>query len=152
LGEEAILGVGRSYVWRLRIPFDEYDGVRNYLSKVQRYPKVYDNVNSISHRADYARACLDLWEKGAPYGVYNVTNQGFVTTRQVVALLEKILKPKQKFEFWKDDKEFYQQAAKTPRSNCVMDVSKLLAAGVKIRDVNEALEDSLKNWKPELQK
>jgi hypothetical protein len=30
-----------------------------------------------------------------------------------------------------------------------MDISKLLAAGVKIRDVEEALEDSLKNWKPE---
>jgi dTDP-4-dehydrorhamnose reductase len=152
LGEEAISGVGRSYIWRLRIPFDEFDNARNYLSKVQRYQKVYDNVNSISHRADFVRACLDLWEKRAPYGIYNVTNQGFVTTRQVVALLEKILKPKQKFEFWKDDREFYQQAAKTPRSNCVMDVSKLLAAGVKMRGVNEALEDSLKNWKPESQK
>jgi hypothetical protein len=30
-----------------------------------------------------------------------------------------------------------------------MDVSKLLAAGVKIRGVEEALEASLKNWKPE---
>jgi hypothetical protein len=40
-------------------------------------------------------------------------------------------------------------AAKTPRSNCVMDVSKLLAAGVKIRGVEAALEDSLINWKPE---
>jgi len=27
--------------------------------------------------------------------------------------------------------------------------TKLLAAGVKIRGVEEALEDSLKNWKPE---
>lgn len=149
LGEEAILGVGQSYIWRLRIPFDEFDNARNYLSKVQRYSKVYDNVNSISHRADFVRACLDLWEKRAPFGIYNVTNQGFVTTRQVVALIEKILKPNRKFEFWKDDGEFYKQAAKTPRSNCVMDVSKLLSAGVKMRDVNEALEDSLKNWKAE---
>jgi dTDP-4-dehydrorhamnose reductase len=149
LGEEAIAGVGRSYIWRLRIPFDEVDNARNYLSKVQRYPKIYDNVNSISHRADFVRACLDLWEKRAPYGIYNVTNQGFVTTRQVIALIEKILKPNRKFEFWKDDKEFYQQAAKTPRSNCVMDVSKLLAAGVEMRNVHEALEDSLERWKPE---
>lgn len=149
LGEEAIFGVGQSYIWRLRIPFDEFDSARNYLSKVQRYPKIYDNVNSISHRADFVRACVDLWEKRAPFGTYNVTNTGFVTSRQVVALIEKILKPNRKFEFWKDDKEFYQQAAKTPRSNCVMDVSKLLAAGVKMRDVHEALEDSLKNWRPE---
>jgi 3,5-epimerase/4-reductase len=59
------------------------------LSKVQRYAKVYDNVNSISHRADFVKACLDLWELRAPFGIYNVTNPGFVTTRQVVELIEK---------------------------------------------------------------
>ena len=150
LGEEAIANIGQSYIWRLRIPFDEFDNKRNYLSKVQRYAKVYDNVNSISHRADYVKACLDTWELRTPFGIYNVTNPGFVTTRNVVEMLEKILKPKQKFEYWSSDEEFYKVAAKTPRSNCVMDVSKLLAVGVEIRRVEEALEHSLKNWKPEI--
>ena len=149
LGEEAMAGIGQSYVWRLRIPFDEYDNKRNYLSKVQRYAKVYDNVNSISHRADFVNACLDTWKLRAPFGIYNVTNPGYVTTRHVVEQLEIILKPARKFEFWQSDAEFYQVAAKTPRSNCIMDSSKLLAAGVKIRGVEEALEDSLKKWKPE---
>jgi dTDP-4-dehydrorhamnose reductase len=149
LSEEAIAGIGQSYVWRLRIPFDEFDNKRNYLSKVQRYAKVYENVNSISHRADFVKACLDTWELRAPFGIYNVTNPGYVTTRHVVEQIEKYLKPARKFEFWKNDEEFYRQAAKTPRSNCVMDVSKLLAAGVKIRGVEAALEDSLINWKPE---
>jgi dTDP-4-dehydrorhamnose reductase len=149
LGEEAIAGVGNHYVWRLRIPFDEYDNPRNYLSKVQRYPKVYENVNSISHRTDFAQACLDLWATRAPFGIYNITNPGFVTTRQVVGLIEKILKPNRQFEFWKDDAEFYRVAARTPRSNCVLDVSKLLGAGVRIRPVIEALEASLNGWKKE---
>ena len=149
LAEEAIAGVGQSYIWRLRIPFDEFDSPRNYLSKVQRYPKVYDNVNSISHREDFVRACLDLWKLRAPFGIYNVTNPGFVTTREVVQTIERILKPARKFEFWENDEEFYRVAAKTPRSNCVMDVSKLLGAGVKIRPVAEALEHSLKSWRKE---
>ena len=149
LGEEAIAGIGQSYIWRLRIPFDEFDSMRNYLSKVQRYEKVYDNVNSISHRSDFARACLDLWDRRAPFGIYNVTNPGFVTTRQVVGLVEKILKPAKRFEFWQNDTEFYQRAAKTLRSNCVLDVSKLLATGVKVRPVIEAIEDSLRRWKAE---
>jgi dTDP-4-dehydrorhamnose reductase len=147
LGEEAIAGLGQSYVWRLRIPFDEFDNPRNYLSKIQRYAKVYDNVNSISHRADFVRACVELWERRAPFGTYNVTNPGFVTTREVVGFIQKILKPERQFEFWKDDAEFYRVAAKTPRSNCVLDMSKLLAAGVELRPVREALEASLKNWK-----
>lgn len=149
LGEEAIAGIGHSYLWRLRIPFDEFDNARNYLSKVQRYAKVYDNVNSISHRGDYARVCLDLWQRRAAFGIYNVTNPGFITTRQVIELVQKILKPAKRFEFWANDEEFYRTAAKTPRSNCVMDVSKLLAAGVNIRPVTEALEYSLRNWQAE---
>jgi dTDP-4-dehydrorhamnose reductase len=149
LGEEAIAGVGQSYIWRLRIPFDEFDNPRNYLTKIQRYPKVYDNVNSISHRADFVRACLDTWRLRAPFGIYNVTNPGWVTTREVIAALEKHLKTGRCFDFWENDEQFYRLAAKTPRSNCVLDVSKLLAAGVKIRPVGEALEDSLKKWTKE---
>ncbi len=149
LGEEAIAGIGQSYVWRLRIPFDEFDNLRNYLSKVQRYAKVYDNVNSISHRADFVKACLDLWERRAPFGTYNVTNPGYVTTRHVVELIARRLQLARKFEFWANDEEFYRQAAKTPRSNCVLDGAKLLAAGVKIRPVEDALEDALTNWKRE---
>lgn len=146
LGEEAITGIGTSYVWRLRIPFDEIDGPRNYLSKVQRYTKVYDNLNSISHRQDFAKACLDLWRVGAPAGIYNVTNPGWVTTRKVVQRLEAILLPLRRFEFWESDEEFYRVAAKTPRSNCVMDSTKLLRAGVVVRPVEEALEHALRNW------
>ena len=111
---------------------------------------MYDNVNSISHRADYASACLDCWEKRVPWGVYNVTNPGWVTTRDVVELVRKYVAPNRTFEYWGNDAEFYQAAAKTPRSNCVLDSGKLLAAGVQIRSVDEALEHSLKNWIPEV--
>jgi dTDP-4-dehydrorhamnose reductase len=148
LGEEALQPVGQHYIWRLRIPFDQFDNPRNYLSKVQNYAKVYDNLNSLSHRGDFVKACLDLWQKRASFGTYNVTNPGFVSTRQVVEMIQNILKPARPFEFWASDEEFYRQAAKTPRSNCVMDVSKLLSAGVKVRPVDEALHDSLKNWVP----
>lgn len=149
LGEEAMAGAGESYVWRLRIPFDERDGARNYLSKVQRYAKVYDNVNSISHLGDFAWACVELWARRAPFGTYNVTNPGWVTTRQVVQLIEARLRPARKFEFWASDEEFYRVAAKTPRSNCVMDPGKLLAAGVNLRPVEAALDDALTRWTPE---
>lgn len=147
LGEEAIRDTGRNYIWRLRIPFDEIDNPRNYLSKLQNYAKVYQNVNSLSHRADFAAACLDLWQRRAPLGIYNVTNPGFVTSAQVVEMIQKILKPNRSFEFWTDDKEFYRDAAKTPRSNCILDASKLLAAGVAMRPVERALTESLEQWR-----
>jgi dTDP-4-dehydrorhamnose reductase len=148
LGEEAIQGLGQNYIWRLRIPFDQFDDPRNYLSKLRNYAKVYDNVNSLSYRGDFVTACLELWRRRAPFGTYNVTNPGFVSSRQVVELMQKILKPGRAFEFWASDEEFYRVAAKTPRSNCILDVSKLLAAGVPMRPVEEALAESLQQWKP----
>jgi dTDP-4-dehydrorhamnose reductase len=106
-------------------------------------------VNSLSHRGEFVRACLDLWERRAPFGTYNVTNPGAVTTRQVVERIRRLLQPKRDFEFWTDDAEFYRLAAKTPRSNCILDVSKLRDAGVAMRPVEQALDDALQNWKPE---
>jgi UDP-glucose 4,6-dehydratase len=130
----------------LRIPFDEFDHPRNYLTKLLRYPKVYDNVNSLSHSGDFVRACLDLWQRRAPFGLYNMTNPGFVTARQVTARLREALRLQREFVYWTSDEEFYREAALTPRSNCVLDVSKLLATGVQLRPVEEAIAQSLRDW------
>jgi dTDP-4-dehydrorhamnose reductase len=146
LAEEAIRGLGKTYIWRPGMPFNERSEPRNFLWRLQNYPKVYDGVNSISHLEEFVRACLDLWERKAPFGIYNVTNPGAVTTRQVIELIQRILKPNRRFEFWKDDDEFYLHGARTLRSNCVLDVSKLLATGVRIRPVEKALEDALRHW------
>jgi dTDP-4-dehydrorhamnose reductase len=148
LGEDAIRGVGENYIWRLRIPFDQFDNPRNYLSKLQNYAKVYENLNSLSHRGDFVEACLELWRRRAPFGTYNLTNPGFVSSSQVIAMIVRILKPNRPFAFWAGDAEFYRAAAKTPRSNCILDVSKALAAGLPLRPVEEALADSLQQWRP----
>jgi dTDP-4-dehydrorhamnose reductase len=146
LAEEVMAGFPDFYVWRLRIPFDESDGPRNYLSKVQRYAKVYQNWNSISHRGDYVAACLDSWLQKIAGGIYNVVNPGYISTREVVEKIQKRLKPAWKPEFWQNDDEFYRFGAITPRSNCILDPSKILKAGIRIRSADEAIEDTLCRW------
>ena len=146
LAEEVIRETGEVYIWRPGMPFNERNEPRNFLWRIQNYRKVHDGINSITHLGDFVRACLELWEWQAPFGIYNITNPGAVLTRKVVEMIQRILKPDRHFEFWKDDGEFYGYGAKALRSNCVLDVSKLLRAGVKMRPVEEALEDSLHNW------
>src|SRR6266487_4219406 len=124
LAEEALRKHPNGFLWRLRIPFDELDEPKNYLSKLLHYARLYDNFNSLSHRGDFVRACLDLWELRAPFGAYNLTNPGFITARQAVALLQRLLRLNRTFDFFASDDEFYKVAARTPRSNCVLDVSK----------------------------
>ena len=149
LAEEVMAVFPDFYVWRLRIPFDELDGPRNYLSKVQRYDKVYQNWNSISHRGDFVAACLDSWLQKIPGGAYNVVNPGYISTREVVEKIQQRLKPGWKPDFWQNDDEFYRFGAVTPRSNCILDTTKILQTGIRIRPVEEALEDSLNRWVPE---
>lgn len=146
LAEEAIRGVGEVYLWRPGMPFNQRSEPRNFLWRIQNYRKVFNGLNSLSHLEDFVRACLDLWERQAPYGIYNMTNPGAILTSQVVEMIERILKPNRRFEFWKDENEFYRSGARTLRSNCMMDVSKLLVAGIRLRPVEEALEDALRNW------
>jgi 3,5-epimerase/4-reductase len=146
VAEQALRNFPDFYVWRIRIPFDEFDGPRNYLSKVQRYSKVYQNWNSLTHRGDFARACLTFVSGKVPGGIYNMTNPGYVSTREVVGKIQQRLKPSWKPDFWSGDDEFYRFGAGTPRSNCLLDVAKSQKAGVGLRPLEEALEESLAQW------
>lgn len=147
LGEECLAGASRVYLWRLRIPFDNVDSPRNYLSKLLRYRRLLDARNSISHLGEFVEAAWSCWERRVPFGTYNVTNTGCVTTREVVALIRQVLRPDREFDFFDSEEEFLRIAAQTPRSNCVMDNSKLRATGVPISEVHEAVERALATWR-----
>jgi 3,5-epimerase/4-reductase len=149
LAEEAIRGIGRNYIWRLGQAFNERDEPENFLSRIQHTEKIYNSIQACSQTNDFVRACLDLWEREAPFGIYNVANPGMITTAQIVDLVRKILNPPRHFEFWQDDIEFYNHGNRVLRCNYVLDASKLLATGIAMRPVTEAIEDSLKNWRAE---
>jgi dTDP-4-dehydrorhamnose reductase len=147
LGEEILEGCGNVYVWRLRIPFDNEDGPRNYLTKLMRYQRLLEARNSISQRLEYAAACLDTWQRRIPCGTYNVTNPGSVTTREVVAHIVRSGVCDKHFNFFESEEEFMKLAAKTPRSNCVLDTTKLESCGIHMTPVHEALDRALASWK-----
>jgi dTDP-4-dehydrorhamnose reductase len=147
LGEEVLAGHPNVFVWRLRIPFDGVDNPRNYLTKMMRYPRLLEATNSISQLDEFVQATLACWEMRVPFGTYNVTNPGKITTREVVDLIRASGLCNKEFAFFKDEAEFMTLAAKTLRSNCVMDSSKLASVGIRLTPVREALERDLRAWK-----
>jgi dTDP-4-dehydrorhamnose reductase len=147
LGEEVLAGAKDCFIWRLRIPFNEVDSPRNYLTKLIRYERLLEAENSLSQLDEFVRATWECWEKRVPFGIYNVTNPGSVTTHEVVELIKKSGVSKKEFQFFTDETDFMQKAAKTPRSNCVLDSSKLLASGIVMHQVHDAIARALKNWK-----
>ena len=146
LGEEVLVDSPKTFVWRLRIPFDHQDSSRNYLSKLINYKCLLEARNSISHLDEFVRACWHTWEVRADYGIYNVTNPGAVDTRQVVGLIKKHLLPDRQFEFFETEEEFMNVAAKTPRSNCVLDPTRILRTGAQLSTAVDAIEISLRKW------
>jgi dTDP-4-dehydrorhamnose reductase len=146
LGEEVLAGKPNVYVWRLRIPFDHVDNPRNYLTKLMRYARLLEATNSISHLDEFVSATFACWEKRVPFGTYNVTNPGAVTTHEVVELIKQSGVCRKDFVFFQSEDEFMHVAAKTPRSNCVMDASKLASVGITLRPVREAVADALQHW------
>lgn len=135
LAEQAVLENLKSYVLRIRLPFDEFSSPRNYINKIASFPEVYDHVNSLTHRGDFVKVMLDLWDKAAPYGIYNVVNDGQISAREVAAnmLARGIIKKEPNFVTHES-------------AGCLLSTKKLLDAGVKIRPVGEAVDDALKNW------
>jgi len=141
LAEESIRNQGQSYIWRLRLAFNEEEDPSNFLLRAQRWSKIHDAIESLSHLDDCVGACLQLWDRRAPFGVYNVVNPGAITTREVITMIQQILRPAMKFKCLEDDEPSRENEA--PNSHCILDGSKLFKAGIRLRQVKEALEYSL---------
>jgi dTDP-4-dehydrorhamnose reductase len=143
---EEVLADYDCYVWRVRIPFNHEHSERNYISKLLRYETLLQATNSFSHLDEFSHAAIESFELQIPMGLYNVTNPGAMTTKDVTAIIKEEGLCDKKFEFFKDVKEFLSKAAITPRSNCVLNVDKALTAGLKLTPVKEAFRQSIKNW------
>ncbi|MBX3422537.1 MAG: sugar nucleotide-binding protein [Pirellulaceae bacterium] len=146
LGEELLSGSSQTYIWRLRIPFNHQHSSRNYLSKLLSYDRLLDARNSVTDLDDFVRVCWECWQRQVPFGTYNITNPGSITTAEVVELIQQLLRPNKRFQFFESEQEFMRLAAKTPRSNCVLDTSKLLATGIEMLPVRAAIIRALENW------
>jgi dTDP-4-dehydrorhamnose reductase len=146
LGEEVLVGAAKCYIWRLRIPFDSTTNPRNYLQKVLTYDRLLEAENSLSRLDEFVQACLDCYQKRLRYGVYNITNPGSVWTSEVTALLRASGITDKPFEFFCNEQEFMRTAAKAPRSNCVLDSTKAVQAGLKLTPIVRAIEECLSAW------
>ena len=135
-------------MWRLRLHFNEQDEPSNFLSQIQAVEQPYDSIHSLSHLDDCVNACLGLWVRRGPFGIYNVVNPGAVSTHDILQMIQRILKPPRQFRLLVYEHEPLAANVKASPAGCILDVSKLQSTGVKLRHVREALESSLRKWEP----
>jgi len=146
LAEESIRQYPQTYIWRMRLPFGECDEPMNFLSNLQNGFQLREGLNSVSHLDDCVSACLELWEARADFGIYNVVNPGPVSVNQVIQMIRRIRKTSQRFQLFVYESMPLSTEPVFPRSECILDNSKLARAGVKLRDARDALEHALERW------
>jgi UDP-glucose 4,6-dehydratase len=145
--EKLLTPYTEKYVWRIRIPFDNIDGDRNYITKLMKYSKLLEVDNSISFLPDVVDSILDCCgERHIEYGTYNLTNSDSVKASQIIALLEKHnMVDAKKYNYLSEDD--FRPLVRAPRSSCVLDNSKAIEAGLPLGSALARLEWSIENWK-----
>jgi len=147
LGEQLITGNDQytnALICRLRIPFDSVNNPRNYINKIINYNTLLNATNSFSQLDEFVAACVNLSENYKS-GIYNLTQPGYMTTKEIVDMLKrhKLITGKTYFKCIED----FEKIAVAPRSNCVLDSSKAIRAGVKLTPIYIAMERAITNYK-----
>ena len=146
LGEEVLANAPNCFVWRLRIPFSNQGSPRNYLSKLMQYERLLDADNSLSDLTQCVSACLDCLQRELPFGIYNLTNPGYIRASEIVRMIQEAGITDKSFKFFASEAEFMKNGATTHRSNCILDPGKALRAGLHLSDVRAAIRQALANW------
>jgi len=136
----------QAYIWRLRIPFNKEHSPRNYLTKMLNYNKILNLDNSISHKEEFVSTCLKTITNNIPYGIYNVTNEGYINAKRVFELFalhrpefKELINSK---TFYTDVEEFMKDAV-APRSNCVLNTDKLFSHGLRMRHAEDVVTECI---------
>lgn len=123
---------------RLRMPFEREENPRNLITKLKKYPRILDAENSLTYIPDFLHVLVTLVKKRA-VGIYNVTNPGTMSPFRIMEMYKERKAPSHAFE--RLTLSDLPSVTKAGRSNCVLSTKKLEKEGIRLRSVDEVLEE-----------
>lgn len=135
-------GTGGVLVLRLRMPLDGSRNPRNLLTKLLHYKRVLDAPNSLTYMPDFMKAA-DALIRGKKTGIWHVTNPGSISPYAIMKRYQELCDPTHQFE--KLELKDLGDVAKTGRSNCILSTAKLEGEGIRLKPVEEAVDEALRN-------
>lgn len=150
---ETILLNYPSYMFRIRMPFNEELHQRNYLNKLLNYDKLIDESNSLTCINDFCCFINKFISKfkdygRLPFGVYNVVNEGTANASEIVGMMRAygIINPRHSFI------ELDELQTKAKRSNTVLNTSLIKSLGLELPHIIESMRTSVSNMRDLLNK
>ncbi|MBU1122855.1 MAG: NAD-dependent epimerase/dehydratase family protein [Candidatus Omnitrophota bacterium] len=123
---------------RIRVPLDNRPCPKNVLTKLIKYKKVIDIPNSVTYIPDFIEALRHLINKDS-CGIYNIVNKGVLRYPPLMRIYKKYVPD---FEY----KVIEYSELNMDRTNLVLSVDKLEQSGFKIREINEVLEECVREY------
>lgn len=123
---------------RIRIPLDSRPHPRNILTKIIKYQQIIDLPNSVTYVPDFIKALKHLIKINAK-GIYNIVNKGSLRYHKLAAIFKKHVPS---FEY----KVIPFKKLNLVRTNLVLSCKKLEKTGFKMRNIEEVLEECVKDY------
>lgn len=138
----AIGSLNTTTILRIRMPISPLNHPRNLLNKLIKYPKVLEEQNSMTFTDDLVRAA-DFVIENNKTGIYHIANPQPLTHS---VLLDEYKKYVPKHIYETITKEELQNLVIAPRSNCILDCSKIEQEGFKFTDINESIQSTVERF------
>ncbi len=140
LSELPNVGIGR-----IRMPIDHIPSAGNLIDKLSSFEKISDVENSVTVVEDMIETFYKLMEKKAQ-GIFHVTNPGTIKHREIIELYEEIVDPNHKNEWISNEDLVKQGLTQKGRSNNFLTSERLEAIGIHMREVHEAMRDTMEKY------
>lgn len=129
-------------VLRIRMPISEKNHPRNLINKLKNYQKIINIKNSVTFTNDLVRCIHHMIHKKYT-GIFHVTNPEPLTAVEVMEEYKKYI-PYHQFEIISE--KDLSELTLAPRSNCILDCSKLENTGFLMTPTQEALQQCMANY------
>lgn len=144
-GETVILESGvESLIVRLRMPITSEPVPGNLITKLASYQQVIDVRNSVTVVPDFLQAIQQLVAQRCR-GIYHVTNPGAVRHSEILAWYREVVDQSHTYTLREPDA--IAELTAEPRSECVLDTSKLEQAGVCLPVAEESIKQCLVRYR-----
>jgi 3,5-epimerase/4-reductase len=140
LGQLANVGIAR-----LRMPVDYVPGPRNLITKLAGYRDVIDVENSVTVVEDLLAAVARLVETRSE-GVFHVTNPGTLRHRDLLRLYREHVELTHEYTMIEEDELVTRGLVVKPRSNCILQDTRLARLGIHLRPIDVAILDTMKRY------
>lgn len=135
-------------ILRLRMPISSKNNPRNLLNKIINYKQVLEEPNSVTFIEDLVSAINFVIENNK-IGIYHITSSKPLTHGK---LLDEYKKHVPEHIYEKISKEKLSGLTSEPRSNCILDNTKIIKDGFKFTDTDLQIEKTIREFVENLRK